>query len=166
MRACNRFARNARDIAGWRVGGEAIGLREAYFFAIGEETHLFLDGIRHLATPSGDFNGLSALVVFLSLVFWGWVLGPVGMILSVPLTMTLKLALENNPDTRAIAIMLVFHLILTRTSFGFALRATAENPQLAQVAGVHLNSMINKVWWIGGIMAALDKTYPTMDCSI
>ena len=50
--------------------------------------------------------GLSTLVVFLSLVFWGWVLGPVGMILSVPLTMTLKLAMENNPDTRAIAIML------------------------------------------------------------
>ena len=50
--------------------------------------------------------GLSTLVVFLSLVFWGWVLGPVGMILSVPLTMTLKLALESNPDTRAVAIML------------------------------------------------------------
>ena len=50
--------------------------------------------------------GLSTLVVFVSLVFWGWVLGPVGMILSVPLTMTLKLALENNPGTRAIAIML------------------------------------------------------------
>lgn len=50
--------------------------------------------------------GLSTLVVFLSLVFWGWVLGPVGMILSVPLTMTLKLAMENNPNTRAISIML------------------------------------------------------------
>ena len=50
--------------------------------------------------------GLSTLVVFLSLVFWGWVLGPVGMILSVPLTMTLKLAMESNPKTRAISIML------------------------------------------------------------
>jgi len=49
---------------------------------------------------------LSTLVVFLSLVFWGWVLGPVGMLLSVPLTMTVKLALESFEDTKTVAIML------------------------------------------------------------
>jgi len=43
--------------------------------------------------------GLSPLVVLISLVFWGWVLGPVGMLLSVPLTMMLKIALEAYPDT-------------------------------------------------------------------
>jgi predicted PurR-regulated permease PerM len=50
--------------------------------------------------------GLSTLVVFLSLVFWGWVLGPVGMLLSVPLTITAKIALDSHTDTRWMAVML------------------------------------------------------------
>ena len=48
----------------------------------------------------GKGLGLSTLVVFVSLVFWGWVLGPVGMLLSVPLTITVKLALDSRPETQ------------------------------------------------------------------
>lgn len=54
----------------------------------------------------GKGLGLSTLVVFLSLILWGWLLGPVGMLLAVPLTTTVKIALEGHESTRTAAVLL------------------------------------------------------------
>jgi len=83
-----------------------LGVSSALFCGLG---FLVVNGvIGNVIEPRfmGRSLGLSTLVVFLSLVFWGWVLGPVGMLLSVPLTMTVKIALESNEDTRWMAILL------------------------------------------------------------
>jgi len=50
--------------------------------------------------------GLSTLVVILSLIFWGGLLGLIGVVLCIPLTMTLKFACENNKSTQWIAVLL------------------------------------------------------------
>ena len=55
---------------------------------------------------TGQGLGLSTLVVFVSLVFWGWVLGPVGMVLAVPLTVILRITLGSQPSTRWVAVLL------------------------------------------------------------
>lgn len=54
----------------------------------------------------GKNLGLSVVVVFFSLIFWGWVLGPIGMFLAVPISMTIKIALESHPSTKSIALFL------------------------------------------------------------
>jgi len=54
----------------------------------------------------GKGLGISALVIFLSMTFWGWIFGPTGMILSVPLTMVIQFLFEQYRETKWIALLL------------------------------------------------------------
>lgn len=54
----------------------------------------------------GHRMGLSTLTVFLSLIFWGWMFGPVGTLLSVPLTMVIKFVAERSPGSAWVAVLL------------------------------------------------------------
>lgn len=54
----------------------------------------------------GKGLGISTLVVLLSLIFWGWILGTIGMFLSIPLTLAAKIAFESQDSTKWVAILL------------------------------------------------------------
>lgn len=83
-----------------------LGIGSASFAAAGYLAINFVLGNMLEPMLMGRRLGLSTLVVFLSLVFWGSLLGPVGMVLCIPLTMTLKFACEGNKSTRWIAVLL------------------------------------------------------------
>lgn len=65
-------------------------------------------GVSNVIEPRfvGQSLGLSPLVIVVSLIFWGWLLGPVGMLLSVPLTMAVKVGLESGGAIKPIAVLL------------------------------------------------------------
>ncbi len=82
---------------GWVLFGETIAVYTVVYTIIGN----FIEPAWY-----GQSLGLSTLMVFVSLILWAWVLGPVGMLLSIPLTMIIKMALEAHPDTRWIAVLI------------------------------------------------------------
>jgi AI-2 transport protein TqsA len=48
--------------------------------------------------------GISMLVVVISVMFWGWVWGPLGMLMAVPITMMLKVVLEDSDEFRWLSV--------------------------------------------------------------
>lgn len=82
------------------------GLGTALVLALGYFAVNFVLG--NLVEPllMGHRFGLSTLVVFLSMMFWGWMWGPVGMLLSIPLTMIIKIMLEQSEELRWLAVFM------------------------------------------------------------
>ncbi|WP_018274237.1 AI-2E family transporter [Teredinibacter turnerae] len=103
-----------------------LGVGDAVLTGLG---FLFVNfGVGNIIEPRmmGKGLDLSTLVVFLSLVFWGWVLGPVGMLLSIPLTMTVKIALESFDDTRWIGVLLGSGRSVIKTQMTLSIGASSN----------------------------------------
>lgn len=80
------------------------GPSHAVFVAVGYGgINFFLDNFVQ-PTMLGNRFGISPLVVILSVIFWGWLWGPLGMFLAVPLTMVLKVLLDNSSEFRWISV--------------------------------------------------------------
>lgn len=83
-----------------------LGIGRAFVAGLGYmAVNFILDNVVE-AKLMGRRLHLSTLVVFLSLLFWGSLLGPVGMVLCIPLTMTVKFACESDSSTAWIAVLL------------------------------------------------------------
>ncbi len=82
------------------------GIEDAFILMLGYVAINLLLG--NILEPKilGNRLGLSTLIVFLSILFWGWLFGLVGMFLSVPLTIVTKIILEQFEDTKNIAMLL------------------------------------------------------------
>jgi len=62
--------------------------------------------------------------------------------------------------------MLAFHLLLTRTTIGKAMRATATNPELAQACSIDTNHVIRVVWFVGTAFAAIGGMFIAWDTQL
>jgi AI-2 transport protein TqsA len=102
--------------------GNAIGISSGYLVV-----HLLIGNVIE-PRLLGKEMGLSTLVVFLSLVFWGWLWGPMGMLLSVPLTMIVKIMLESSEQFSPVA-SLMDQPLSQRSSFTPAPPSAGRSPE-------------------------------------
>jgi len=70
----------------------------------------------------------------------------------------LGLGIRLTPDQLAVLgltaiLVLVLHLLLTRSHIGRAMRAAAENPALAEITGIDVAQVVRITWLIGGALA-------------
>ncbi len=87
--------------AGIELGGSTLLYTGILYFAVN-----FIIGSIIEPKVMGKGMGLSMAVILISLMFWGWLFGPIGMFLSVPLTMVMKVFLESNEDSKYFAILI------------------------------------------------------------
>ena len=114
-------------------------------------------GAHHLTMVFASF-GIGLVLRHLIVLLWGHE--------SRFFTRELQMTIEMLPGVRilpdqifillfTLLVVLALHLYLAHSRTGIAMRATAENPALAQACGMEVEGVIRATWFIGGGLAAL-----------
>lgn len=103
--------------------------------------------------------GVSFIIQMIVIIIWGadslfYRPGVIRRALELPLNIKIR------PDQIFIIFAVLFfisslHLFLKHTRIGKAMRATADNPELARITGIETKNIIRLTWAIGGAMAAM-----------
>ena len=85
--------------------------------------------------------------------------------------LTLPLGLKLRPDqllimATTVVLVVALHAFLTRTRLGTAMRATADNPDLARVSGIDTERVVLATWAIGGALAGAAGILYGMDVQL
>lgn len=90
-------------------------------------------GVQNLIQPKlmGNRLSISPVVVFIGLFVWGYLLGGIGAILAVPLTMLILIILENFEGTRPLAVLMRY--------------TGDEGKERTMEAVDHLKNVVNKL---------------------
>ena len=64
------------------------------------------------------------------------------------------------------AIMMVVHLLLTRTKIGKAMRATSDNPELAALTGIDTEMVVRATWAMGASLAVAAGVFLGLDTHV
>ncbi len=165
------FAYTVADI--WGLGFEA-GVVAALLTTgiLGVATHLFLFGslirrgvsLLHLTVASIGYGIVLRYAMqevwgrkdlYFSAYYPGFDLGPIRV---TPLWLSFIFL--------AVIVVAAFHLLLTRTKIGKAMRATSNNPALAQASGIDTKKIILLVWFLGSALAGLGGVMKASDTRI
>jgi branched-chain amino acid transport system permease protein len=147
---------------GWPlVGALVVGALGTVAIALGVDRLLFRPlRFRNAGRLTLVFASFGASLILRNILLLIW--GPQARYYGGELQIALQLApgVRVKPDQLfvlglAVVLVIALHLFLTRTRIGIAMRATAENPSLAEVAGVKVGAVIAWTWSVSAVLAAI-----------
>lgn len=128
--------------------------------ALGVDWLLFQRLRRHGSEIVLVIASFGASLALRSLIEFGFGERPLYYTRDIAMSLRLPFGMRASADqllllASAVVLMAGLHVLMTRTALGRAMRATSENPALAQVSGIDVARVVRQTWLIGGALAAV-----------